>query len=312
MNKDSPLNSYVKQEFFYKAVVEDGSDTIFIVDYDGHILYHNPAVYVTLGYPNDSLIGKIFFDYINPEFRKKFIKEFGKCTKLPYSKNIEFHFRKADQSYRYLEFNAINLQHKEGIKGFILDCRDIEQRKRDAEELIRAKNTKEKFLANMSHEIRTPINGIAGMVNLLSGTNPSVEQQKFLSAIKNSSDNLKVIVNDILDLSAIESGKLSLEKIGFKVSSLVKDVVEIFQYQSEEKKIKLNYKILEEGFRISRDDYYWKIIDQRGLTMMEGDLLFRNGRITIDTDDIPNGLYHLVMGVENKPLMYRKIAIMHR
>ena len=70
--------------------------------------------------------------------------------------------------------------------------------------------------------------------------------------------------------------------------------------------------VLEDGFRISRDDYYWKIIDQRGLTMMEGNLLFRNGRITIDTEDIPNGLYHLVMGLENKPLMYRKIAIMHR
>ena len=70
--------------------------------------------------------------------------------------------------------------------------------------------------------------------------------------------------------------------------------------------------ILEDALRLSRQDYYWKIIDQRGLTMMEGQLLFRNGLITIDTNDIPNGLYHLVMGIENKPLIYRKIAIMHR
>jgi hypothetical protein len=70
--------------------------------------------------------------------------------------------------------------------------------------------------------------------------------------------------------------------------------------------------VLEDALRLSREDFYWKIIDQRGLTMLEGDLLFRNGRITIDTSDIPNGLYHLVMGIESKPLAYRKIAIMHR
>ncbi len=70
--------------------------------------------------------------------------------------------------------------------------------------------------------------------------------------------------------------------------------------------------VLDDRYVLSRDDYYWKLIDQHGITMLEGNLLFRNSRITISTDEVPNGLYHLIMGVEGKPMLYRKIAIMHR
>lgn len=235
------LKSYIQKESFFKAVVEDGSDIIFIVDYEGSIQYHNPAVSGVLGYPPGSLTNESFYDYIHPSDRSSFKIKFEECTKFPYSKNIEFKFRKTDGMYQYLEFNAINLKHKEGINGLILDCRDITILKRHAEELLIAKQAKEQFLANMSHEIRTPMNGITGMVNLLQGTNPSNEQIKYLTAIKNSADNLKVIINDILDLSALESGKLKFEKIGFRVSNLIPEVVEMFLPQAEEKGIKLDY-----------------------------------------------------------------------
>ena len=237
----SNLRSYIQKESFCKAVVEDGSDIIFIVHYDGTILYHNPAVHHVMGYPVNSLVNESFFDYLDSEIVESFRIKFNECLKFPYSKNIEFRFRKADQTYQYLEFNAINLKHKEGLKGLILDCRDITQLKEDAEELFRAKLAKEQFLANMSHEIRTPLNGIAGMVNLLSDTNPTEEQQKYLTAIKNSTDNLKVIINDILDLSALESGKLKFEKIGFRISNILPQVIEMFLPQAKEKGIELNY-----------------------------------------------------------------------
>lgn len=248
------LTKYVETGTFYKAVVEDGSDLIFIVDYFGLILYHNPAVKIVLGYEPMSLVKKNFFDFIHPESVSQFKKDFKKCTDHPYSKNVEFQFKKSEGNYTYLEFNSINLKHKEGFEGFILDCRDVEQRKRDAEELLRAKEAKEKFLANMSHEIRTPINGIGGMVNLLSGTNPTSEQEKFLGAIKNSTDNLKVIINDILDLSAIESGKLHFEKIGFKLSNLLPQIIETFIPQAESKGVSLTYKLPQKADKILLGD----------------------------------------------------------
>lgn len=237
------LTDYVNKGAFYKAVVEDGSDIIFIVDYNGNILYHNPSVEETLGHAPFSLIGKIFFDFVEPETLKTFRTEFEKSTTKPYDESIEFRFLCKDGSYKYLEFNSINLKHKEGFEGLILDCRDITQRKKDAEELLRAQKAKEQFLANMSHEIRTPINGIAGMVNLLTEATSEEDRVSYLNAIKNSTENLKVIINDILDLSVIESGKLKLEKIGFNIKYQLSAVIDTFQFQCKEKGIELKYSI---------------------------------------------------------------------
>ena len=162
------LNQYVGKGAFYKAVVEDGSDLIFVVDYDGNIYYYNSSVLETLGHKSKSLIGKNFFDFILPASLEDLKIKFKQSQKRAYTEKVEFQFLCADRSYRFLEFNAINLKHKEGLDGFILDCRDITQRKTDAEELVRLQKAKEQFLANISHEIRTPINGIAGMADLLS------------------------------------------------------------------------------------------------------------------------------------------------
>lgn len=248
------LLDYVNQGLFYKAVVEDGSDIIFIVDYKGNILYHNPSVEDTLGHAPDSLIGKNFFDYIKPSTLKSFKSEFKKSISKPYDESIEFRFLCKDNSFRYLEFNSINLKHKGGVEGLILDCRDITQRKKDAEELLRAQKAKEQFLANMSHEIRTPINGISGMVNLISEANSEKDKKQYLNAIKNSTESLKVIINDILDLSVIESGKLKFEKIGFNIRYQLGAVLDTFLYQSKEKGIELNYSIEPEADQVLLGD----------------------------------------------------------
>jgi len=116
---------------------------------------------------------------------------------------------------------------------------DITQRKKDAEELLKAKQAKEQFLANMSHEIRTPVNGISGMLNLLADTPVNPEQHGYIHSIKEATNNLRVIVDDILDLSAIESGKLRFEKIGFKPNHQIQAVLKTFAFQAKEKGITL-------------------------------------------------------------------------
>ena len=237
------LQQYVKKGSFYEAVVEDGSDIIFIVDFEGTIHYHNTAVHQTLGYRPKSLDGKNFFDYILPETVDELKRQFKKSQQRAYTQNVEFQFLCKDYSYRFLEFNAINLKHKEGLDGFILDCRDIAQRKENEAELVRLQKAKEQFLANISHEIRTPLNGIAGMAGLLS-QNPSPEEREtYLNAIKHSSENLKLIINDILDLAAIESGKLNLEKIAFNLKDFLPSLISTFMYQAREKRISLDYHI---------------------------------------------------------------------
>ena len=119
----------------------------------------------------------------------KFLHEFKSSTTKPYDESVEFQFLCKDTSFRYLEFNSINLRHENGVEGLILDCRDITQRKKDAEELLRAQKAKQQFLANMSHEIRTPINGISGMASLLADADKEEDREKYLTAIQNSAES---------------------------------------------------------------------------------------------------------------------------
>lgn len=248
------LNSYVKKGIFYKAVVDDGSDIIFVIDYDGKILYHNKSVRETLGYQKNFLVGKNLFDFIHPAVLDQTLERFKECRVKPYCEGVESRFQCKDKTYVFLELNAINLKHKEGIKGLILDCRDITQRKKDAEELLRAQKARELFMANISHEIRTPINGISGMVTLLSD-NPSTEDARtYLNAIKTASENLKVIINDILDLASIESGKLKFERIAFNLNDLIVSLIGSFKPQALSKNLELAYSISEDASRVFMGD----------------------------------------------------------
>ena len=234
-----PLKSYVAKGGFFRSVVEDGSDVIFIVDHEGLILYHNHAVRRNLGYAAGTLTGRSFFDLLNPGSAASTRKGFKASTRKPFNRGVEFQFKCKDGSYKFLEFNSINLYHKEGIKGLILDCRDITQRKRDAAELLHAQQVKEQFMANISHEIRTPINGISGIASLLSTGTPPEEAKTYLNAIRSAAENLKVIINDILDVSAIESGKLKFEKIAFNLEELLPALASTFTVQVRNKNLSL-------------------------------------------------------------------------
>jgi PAS domain S-box-containing protein len=237
------LDNYVKKGLFYESVVEDGSDLIFVLDYDASFLYHNTSVKETLGYANKALVGKNFFEFIHAAEVPVIRKKFNACKRRPYCQGVEFRFLCKDGTYRFLEFNSINLKQKEGLHGLIMDCRDITQRKKDAEELLMAQKARELFMANISHEIRTPINGISGMATLLSN-NPSAEDSiTYLNAIKSASENLKVIINDILDLASIESGKLKFERIGFNMMDLIASLIDIFKAQALAKNLQLNYQV---------------------------------------------------------------------
>lgn len=136
-------------------------------------------------------------------------------------------------------FEGSDLVRLEGIfqdiNDSVLNQEQLAQEKEKAEKALASRTI---FLANMSHEFRTPLNGIIGFASLLLEQNSSKKSQAYLSHIQNCGEDLLTLVNDILDLSKIESGKLSLERIPFNFSELVETTVLNFQPIIDEKGLK--------------------------------------------------------------------------
>ena len=140
---------------------------------------------------------------------------------------------------------------------------DITERVRTEQQLRHAKlaaesavRAREIFLANMSHEIRTPMNAILGMSQLLAKTRLSAEQDSYRQAIATSSEHLLVIINDILDLSKLEAGKMTLEQVGFTPVHLLAEIEQTLHYKAEEKGLRLLTRVGDTVPRVLLGDPY--------------------------------------------------------
>lgn len=121
-------------------------------------------------------------------------------------------------------------------------------------EAKKASQAKTDFLASMSHEIRTPLNAILGMADTLHETELSEEQSEYLTILRNSGKALYNIINDILDLSRIESGKLEIEKIEFFIHDLLKETISLFLIKAKSKGIQISYSISDDISKMVKGD----------------------------------------------------------
>jgi len=174
---------------------------------------------------------------------------------------------------------------------------DLEAAKRAADE---ANEFKSSFMARMSHEIRTPLNAITGMAYLLKKTALTLTQKMYADRITQASSNMLSIINDILDYSKIEAGKVELETAPFCMDQVIQDVVNIVSYKIEEQEI---------GFTLSKDPLVpnWflgdsKRIEQVLLNILNNAAKFTNkGQVSLDVRLIAkeNDTYHLSFTVKD-------------
>lgn len=142
---------------------------------------------------------------------------------------LQYHFFNAfNRTIRQLKVKQekeklLNLKLQEAIKA--------------SDESSKAKSN---FLSTISHELRTPLNGVIGMSNVLLLDNPRTEQQENLNILKFSANNLLNLINDVLDINKIESGKIEIEKIPFKIFDLIKYIYKAFENRAKEKKLAFN------------------------------------------------------------------------
>lgn len=229
----------------YRGIIENMNLGLLEIDLNGNIHFANQTLLKMTGLNESDAIGYNVYDFITSEY-KQILQEKSDQNKSAIHEAFEIQTNFGGNSW-WLISTAVKYDIAGMAVGHILICLDITQQKQLEQDLIKAREqaemlakTKESFLANMSHEIRTPMNAILGMGNQLAKTALNDKQAFYLTTIRTAAENLLVIINDILDLSKIEAGKLTVEKIGFKPKMVSENAIRVLMHKAEEKGLKLS------------------------------------------------------------------------
>ncbi len=215
------------------TLVNTMPDLVWLKDEDGVFLACNPPFEKLYGATEAEILGKTDYDFVDKELADFFREHDRKAMEAGGPSSNEELLTFADGHAALYETIKTPMFDPTGrLIGVLGIARDItrlkgveEEAKLARESAEAANRAKSEFLANMSHEIRTPMNGVIGMTQLMRYTDLTPEQEEYLGSIEIASDNLLHIINDILDLSKIESGRIELEYAEFSLRKAIEDVI---------------------------------------------------------------------------------------
>src|ERR1035437_2922560 len=248
------------------SLIEASLDPLVTISPEGKITDMNQALATITGMSREKLTGTDFFDYFTePQLAREVYQEVfanGSVADSPLT------IRHKDGKLTDVLFNGSVYKDDKGkVLGVVIVARDITDQKRITTELKEAKvlaelakmnaeeakckaesamliaenamKAKQQFLSNMSHEIRTPMNAIIGFTKVVLKTDMSAKQKEYLTAIKMSGETLIVLINDILDLAKVDAGKMTFEKIPFKMDLSISTMLHLFESNILEKNLEL-------------------------------------------------------------------------
>jgi PAS domain S-box-containing protein len=231
-------------------VLRSAGDGLLGIDSQGRIIFANPRVSAFTGRSESALIGEparaIFRDaprdITAPPNATEGSQVQGQDLQVSH-----------DGTTALMDWTATPIHERGGLVGTVLTLRDATRRRQLEDTMRLAKEAaeaaavaKSAFLANMSHEIRTPLNAVIGMSSLLVDTPLNADQKEFATTIRSSGEALLHVVNDILDYSKIESGKLEFDLHPFSLSELVEETLQVVATRASENRIELGWVVGED------------------------------------------------------------------
>ncbi|MBP7821841.1 MAG: response regulator [Saprospiraceae bacterium] len=232
----------------YQDIFSKSKDAIYVSTVEGKFIDFNQATSDLIGYPQDILKQVNIHSFFRPTSSKDIF--LNTLKQLKSVKDFEVEIEGRDQQKKYCVISA-NILDDDSSKSLTYSAiiRDITIRKQ-AESFKKARDfaqhaakMREQFIATISHEMRTPMNAIIGMTNLLLDTPMDHEQLNYTQSIKNSSEILLGIINDILDLSSLKNGKIEFKENTFDLHEQMVNLINVMQGKIKEKELSLQMNI---------------------------------------------------------------------
>ncbi len=252
-----------ESERLLASIINFLPDSTFVIDKEGRVISWNQSMEKMTGVKSEQILGKGDYEYALPFYGerrpilidavrgldKNFEKKYTIKRQEDGTIDAEAHIPNLRGNETYLLGSASALYDSEGnYRGAIESIRDITERKRAEEDLQRSKEkaesatrAKSEFLANMSHEIRTPMNAVIGMTGLLLDEDLTKKQREDIEIIRSSGDTLLTIINNILDLTKIETGMIELERQPFDMHDCLEASLDMVAMDANRKGLETEY-----------------------------------------------------------------------
>jgi PAS domain S-box-containing protein len=254
----------------YRHLADAMPQIVWTARPDGWLDYYNQRWFEYTGLTLQETEGWGWQPVIHPEDVERCLRGWSRAVETGETYEIEYRFKRAsDNSYRWHLGRATPLRDESGqiIKWFGT-CTDIHEQKLAQEALQKTNRVKDEFLATLSHELRTPLTPIIGWVHMLrNGQLPEDSNAIALATIDKSSQSLKKLINDLLDMSAILSGKMRLERASVSLNAVIEEAVETVRPQAAEKMIEIEVRLCEgtaaphiTGDRVRLVQVFWNLL----------------------------------------------------
>ncbi|MEY2690059.1 MAG: hypothetical protein RL375_4259 [Pseudomonadota bacterium] len=244
----------MRSEARFRRLAEAAPVGIFQTDMAGRCTYVNDRWCSIAGMTPDEARGGGWLRALHPSDRPRVLQAWTAAITRAEPFELRYRFLRPDGSETWVMGNAVASHEADGsLSGYLGTVTDVTESHQQALQLERAKSeaeaaarAKSLFLANMSHEIRTPLNAVIGMTTLLLDTTMSEDQRDFARTIRSSGESLLEVINDILDYSKAEVGKLEIEQQAFDLRRCIEDSLDLVAPRALEKNLNLAY-LIEDG-----------------------------------------------------------------